>query len=71
MGRKGATTGRITSVETDFDRGRPHQLCGYEKKGQRPAGLEVMRTQCIGYILGCFVTQEFFSRGDASGNSLR
>lgn len=63
VGRKGATTGRITSVETDFDRGRPHQLCGCEKEGQRPAELGVMSSQCIGCILGGFIAQEFFSPG--------
>lgn len=67
MGRKGETTGRITSLETDCDRGRRHQLCGYGKEGQRLAELEMRRRQCIECILGCFVTQEFFPWGDASG----
>lgn len=44
MGRKGETTGRITSLETDFDRGRPHQLRDYGKEGQRTAELEMMRS---------------------------
>lgn len=44
MGRKGETTGRITSLETDFDRGRPHQLCDYGKEGGRIAGLETRRS---------------------------
>lgn len=59
VGRNGETTGRITSLETDFDRGRP-QLCGYEKESQRIAELEMMLSQHIGYILGCSITQEFF-----------
>lgn len=44
MGRKGETTGRITSLETGFDRGRPHQLCDYGKEGGRRAELELVRS---------------------------
>lgn len=59
VGRKGEITGRITSLETDFDRGRP-QLCGYEKECQKTAELKMVLFQHIGYILGCFITQTFF-----------